>query len=78
MKAEFHAGHDQNNTALLVNDFHEGRSLPARMVHGGAIVAEATTPLGGALLLIALAASLNAAGRSTRRAASSSHDLFFV
>ena len=52
--AEFHAARDSNNTALLLNDFHEGRNLPQRMLHGAGMLAEATTPAGAVLLLLAI------------------------
>ncbi len=56
--AEFHAAKDHNNTALLVYDIHEGRNLPQRMSHGASMLAEATTPLGAVLLLLAIGAAL--------------------
>ncbi len=55
---EIQSGRDENNTPKLLRDFHEGRTVPQRIVHAGATVLEATTLPGGALLLIAVAASL--------------------
>ena len=56
--AEFHAARDADNTALLVHDFHEGRNLPQRLLHAASTVAEATTPAGAVLLLLAIALAL--------------------
>jgi hypothetical protein len=56
--AEFHAARDRNNTALLLADFHEGRTLPQRMLHGASMVVEATTPVGAAVLLLAIGIAL--------------------
>ena len=55
---DFQSGCDCNNTVLLLTDFHEGRDLLQRMSYGGAMIVEATTPIGVILLLIAVAASL--------------------
>ncbi len=55
---DFQAGFDKNNTALLVTDFHEGRNLTERILHGGGMVTQAITPLGAAMLLIAVAAAM--------------------
>ena len=56
--AEFHAVRDSNNTAQLVHDSHEGRSLPQRMLHGASMVVETTTPAGAMLLLLAIGGGL--------------------
>ena len=56
--AEFRAARDGDNTARLVSDFHEGRSLPQRLLHGAGMLADAITPAGAALLLLAIAAGL--------------------
>ncbi len=61
---DIRSGHDVNNTQILVRDAHEGRNLPARLAHAGGLLADATTLPGGALLLVAMAASL--ADRRTR------------
>ena len=55
---DIQAGGDHNNTTRLLSDFHEGRSLPQRLVYAGSLFVEATTPLGAALLVITVAASL--------------------
>ena len=56
--ADIRSGRDVNNTSILVRDAHEGRDLSARFAHAGGLLAEATTLPGGALLLVAAAASL--------------------
>lgn len=56
--AEFQAARDRNNTALLVDDFHEGRSLPQRMFHAESMVTEAITPVGAVFLLLAIGVAL--------------------
>jgi hypothetical protein len=52
------SGHDVNNTSILVRDAHDGRGLPERFSHAGALLADATTVPGGALLVVVVAASL--------------------
>jgi hypothetical protein len=56
--ADFHAATDADNTPLLLNDFHEGRSLPQRVLHAADMFADATSPLGAAILLLAIGLSL--------------------
>jgi hypothetical protein len=56
--AEFHGARDFNNTPLLVNSLHEGRGLSQRLLHAANMLAEATTPAGAVLLLLATAAAL--------------------
>jgi hypothetical protein len=56
--ADFQSGRDVDNTPILLRDSHEGRDLQARLAHAGSLLADAMTLPGGALLLIALAASL--------------------
>ena len=55
---DIRSGHDVNNTQILVRDAHEGRDLRARLAYAGGLLADATTLPGGALLLVAVAASL--------------------
>jgi hypothetical protein len=54
---DFRAGHDKNNTAQLLADFHEGRSLSERFSHSALMIADAITPPGAILLMVAIAAS---------------------
>jgi len=56
--AGFHATKDYDNTARLVYDLHEGRSLPQRMLHGAGMISEAATPTGVLLLLLAIGVGL--------------------
>jgi hypothetical protein len=62
---DIQAGRDDNNTTLLFTDFHEGRDLPERLWHACGMIVEATTPLGAALVLLAIAVSLG--DRTQRR-----------
>jgi hypothetical protein len=55
---DFQAGNDRNNTSLLLTDFHQGRDLLQRAIHAAAMIVAAITPMGAALLSIAVAASL--------------------
>ena len=41
-----------------MNDFHEGRDLPQRMLHGASMLVKATTPAGAVLLLLAIGGGL--------------------
>jgi hypothetical protein len=56
--ADIRSGQDENNTPKLLQDFHEGRTVPERLVHAAAAVLEATSWPGGILLGIALIVSL--------------------
>src|SRR5208283_845185 len=56
--AEFQVIKDYDNTARLIYDLHEGRSLPQRMLHGAGMIAEAITPVGAVLLLVAIGLGL--------------------
>jgi len=55
---DVHSGRDVDNTPILLRDAHEGRDVTARLTHAGDMITDAATPLGGGLLLVAVAASL--------------------